>query len=102
MITRAVLCEWLQAYLNREVDAAYLARWAKTALANGRVYPHDEEAVYAILVQIQHAASRGNGFTWEQLCAWLDILGYEPQITLEATEDVERAAPHTDNRPTRS
>lgn len=96
MITRAIVGEWLQAYLNREIDAAYVARWASTALSNGRIYPGDEEAVYATLVQLQHAASRGNGFTWEQLCAWLDTLGYEPQVTLEAIEDPEGTALPTD------
>ncbi len=83
MITRSVVRDWLLAYLNREIDAAYLAQWAQMILAEGQIFRADEMLVRHVLAQLRWLPLPGKGLTWEELYDLLQLLGYQPHVTAE-------------------
>ncbi len=82
MITRSVVRDWLLAYLNREIDAAHLAQWAQMILDEGQIFRADEPLVRHVLAQLRWLLPPSEGLTWEELYDLLQLLGYQPHVTV--------------------
>ena len=91
MITRSVVRDWLLAYLNREIDAAYLAQWAQMILAEGQIFRTDELLVRHVLAQLRWLPLPSKGLTWEELYDLLQLLGYQPRVTAAPLSEEEYA-----------
>ncbi len=92
MITRSVVRDWLLAYLNREIDATYLAQWAQMILDEGQIFRADEPLVRHVLAQLRWLPPSHAGLTWEELYDLLQLLGYQPRVTAEPLGGEEYAA----------
>lgn len=89
MITRIVARDWLLAYMNREIDAASLADWARKTLEEGWIYARDEEIVRRTLLYLRRLDSRAWGLTWDELHDLMQLLGYEIRATATLLSDEE-------------
>lgn len=87
MVTRAMVRDWLLAYLNREIDRAALVGWARQVKREGAVFAPDADAVGPVLARIGLTGVAGYDLAWDDCFDLLEALGYAPQVIATPVAD---------------
>jgi hypothetical protein len=84
MITRQLILEKLNAYLNHQIALDELVDWAEKSLIEPR-FPGDEDsdALMDVLMYLGAADSRGFPLTWEILSDFMTRLGGNVRVIVE-------------------
>lgn len=85
MITRQIILERLDAYLNHQITLAELVDWAENALIEPDI-PENENAdlLMDVLMYLGAADTRGFPLTWDILSGFLDRLGGSVRVIVES------------------
>lgn len=84
MITRQIILEKMNAYLNHQIELPELVDWAETALIEPR-FPDDEDAdvLMDVLTYLGATDTRGFPLTWEILSDFMTRLGGNVRVIVE-------------------
>jgi hypothetical protein len=85
MTTRQTILDKLNAYLNHQITLAELVNWAENTLIEPNI-PDDEDAnqIMDMLMYLGAADTRGFPLTWEVLSDFLERLGGNVRVIVEA------------------
>ncbi len=84
MITRQIILEQLDAYLNHQMTLAILVDWAENALIEPMFPAHEDvDLLMDVLMYLGAADSRGFPLTWEVLSDFLARLGGRARVVVE-------------------
>ena len=85
MITRQIILERLNAYLNHQTTLAELVDWAENALIEPDI-PESENAdlLMDVLMYLGAADTRGFPLTWDILSDFMDKLGGSVRVIVES------------------
>lgn len=85
MITRQIILERLDAYLNHQIALAELIDWAENALIEPGI-PESENAdlLMDVLMYLGAADTRGFPLTWDILSDFMDKLGGSVRAIVES------------------
>ncbi len=85
MTTRQTILDKLNAYLNHQITLAELVNWAENTLIEPNI-PEDEDAnqIMDMLMYLGAADTRGFPLTWEVLSDFLERLGGNVRVIVEA------------------
>ncbi len=85
MITRQVILERLNAYLNHQITLVDLVDWAENALIEPDI-PHyeDVDLMMDVLMYLGAADTRGFPLTWDILSEFMSKLGGNVRVTVES------------------
>lgn len=84
MITRQIILQQINAYLNHELSLAEMVNWAENALIEPNI-PEDEEVdrLMDIVMYLGAADTRGFPLTWDILSGFVEQLGGRIHATVE-------------------
>jgi hypothetical protein len=84
MLTRHLILEQLEHYLNDEITLAHLVDWAESALIEPDI-PEAEDAnlIMDTLAYLGAADSRGFPLTWEVLSDFITRLGGQVRVMMQ-------------------
>ncbi|MBA3869826.1 MAG: hypothetical protein H0X30_11830 [Anaerolineae bacterium] len=84
MMTRQIVLDQLDAYLNHQMTLAVLVDWAENALIEPQfLADEDVELLMDVLMYLGAADSRGFPLTWEILSDFLTRLGGRARVVVE-------------------
>lgn len=84
MITRDLVLDRLNAYLNRQIPLSELVDWAETALIEPEFPPsEDVDLLMDVLMYLGAADARGFPLTWEVLSNFVERLGGSLRVIVE-------------------
>lgn len=85
MITRQIILERLDAYLNHQITLAELVDWAENTLIEPNI-PENENAdlLMDVLMYLGAADTRGFPLTWDILSDFMDKLGGSVRVIVES------------------
>lgn len=83
MVTRKMVCDWLLAYLNGEVERQTLVEWARQVRRSGEVFAHDAGVVGPALARIGLAGVGGYDLTWDDCFDLIESLGFAPRVVAD-------------------
>jgi hypothetical protein len=85
MITRQIILERLDTYLNHQITLAELVEWAENALIEPDI-PENENAdlLMDVLMYLGAADTRGFPLTWDILSDFMDKLGGSVRVIVES------------------
>lgn len=83
-MTRQIILDQLDAYLNHQMTLASLVDWAEKALVEPE-FPADEDVdlLMDVLMYLGAADSRGFPLTWEVLSDFVTRLGGRARVVVE-------------------
>mgnify|MGYP005848207375 CR=1 FL=1 len=96
MVTRAMVRDWLLAYLNGEVEQAALVGWAREVKRGAAVFSRDAEVVNPALARIGLTGVGGYRLTWDDCFNLLEDLGYAPRVVAEPVDDLDDGSDEVD------
>lgn len=84
MITRQIILEHINDYLNHHIDLAELVDWAETTLIEPQI-PDDEDVnvLMDTLMYLGAADTRGFPLTWDILSEFIERLGGQVRVAVE-------------------
>ena len=84
MVSRQIVLEQLEAYLNRQITLAELVAWAENTLIEPQIPPdEDADTIMDILMYLGAADTRGFPLTWDVLAGFMDRLGGSVRVIVE-------------------
>ena len=84
MITRRIILEHLEAYLNRQSTLAELVAWAEEMLIEPQIpLDEDADAIMGILMYLGAADTHGFLLTWDILAGFMDKLGGNMRVIVD-------------------
>ena len=84
MISRQIILDQLNAYLNHQMTLAVLVAWAENALIEPDFSAdEDVDLLMDVLMYLGAADSRGFPLTWEVLSDFLTRLGGRARVVVE-------------------
>jgi hypothetical protein len=84
MITRQVILDQLDAYLNHHMTLSVLVDWAEKTLIEPQFPPNEDvDLLMDVLMYLGAADSRGFPLTWEVLSEFLARLGGRARVVVE-------------------
>ena len=89
MVTRAMVRDWLLAYLNGEIAREVLVDWARQVKREGQIFGQDVETVGPALARIGLTGAGGYDLTWDDCFDLLESLGFAPRVIAEPVEEFE-------------
>jgi hypothetical protein len=86
MITRQLILDKLNAYLNHQLTLAELVDWAETTLVEPDIPEYeDADSLMDILMYLGAADTKGFPLTWEVLSDFVEQLGGNIRVSTEVT-----------------
>lgn len=82
LVTKEVLTEMLDKYLNRQITLEELVDWAEKMVCEGDFDKKDFELIKDILSRIGLADVKEFGLSWEDCCEFLHRLGHTATVNI--------------------
>jgi len=82
IVTKKVLTEKLEKYLNREISLNELVDWAEKMLCDEDFDKKDFELIRDILARLGLADVKEFGLSWEDCCEYLHLLGHTATVSI--------------------
>ncbi len=82
IITKALVCDKLVAYLNQRITLPELVDWAENALCEGELEEQNAETLRDIIARLGVADVRQFGLSWADCSDFLGQLGYQARVDI--------------------